>query len=287
MTFNPADIPFGQFSLSPWRENIRVMAGRLPRNGFGRRMRSIVRRLVTAGAREPFDIEVFPAVRARIYPHNNVCEKRVFAAPQLYDWAERRALSKAMAQSDVVPFVFVDLGANVGVYTLWMVSEARRLGRPLKALAIEPDPETFGRLSTNLSLSAADEAIALQCAVGAEEGLGHIVGHADNRGQHRIELGGTATGEIAVLPLQSLCEQNGVDHMDAIKVDLEGLDYAVLDAFFTKAPATLWPSWLIVEVGKLAEAPVIHLCSQHGYRLVERTKLNAILHQSCKRNNAS
>jgi len=212
-------------------------------------MRSIVRRLVTAGAHEPYDIEVFPAVRARIYPHSNVCEKRVFAAPQLYDWAERRALSEAMARSDAAPFIFVDLGANVGVYTLWMLSEARRLSRPLKALAIEPDPETFGRLSTNLSLSAADEAIALQCAAGAEQGRGHIVGHADNRGQHRIELGGTATGEIAVLPLHVM-----------------------------KAPAALWPGWMIVEVGKQAEAPVIDLCRQHGYRLMERTKLNAILH---------
>jgi len=241
-------------------------------------MRSIVRRLVTAGAHEPYDIEVFPAVRARIYPHSNVCEKRVFAAPQLYDWAERRALSEAMARSDAAPFIFVDLGANVGVYTLWMLSEARRLSRPLKALAIEPDPETFGRLSTNLSLSAADEAIALQCAAGAEQGRGHIVGHADNRGQHRIELGGTATGEIAVLPLHVLCEQNGVDRIDAIKVDLEGLDHAVLNAFFMKAPAALWPGWMIVEVGKQAEAPVIDLCRQHGYRLMERTKLNAILH---------
>jgi len=222
-------------------------------------MRSIVRRLVTAGAREPYDIEVF-------------------AAPQLYDWAERRALSDAMAGSDATQFVFVDLGANVGVYTLWMVSEARRLGCSLKALAIEPDPETFGRLSTNLSLSAADEVIALQCAVGAEEGRGHIVGHADNRGQHRIELGGTATGEIAVLPLHVLCERNGVDRIDAIKVDLEGLDHAVLDVFFKKAPAALWPGWMIVEVGKQAEAPVIDLCRQHGYRLMERTKLNAIFH---------
>lgn len=262
-----------------------MLAGRFPRNGVGKRMRSIVRRLVTAGGREPYDIEVFPGVRARVYPHTdprtyphtNVSEKRVFVAPQLYDWSERRALSEAMAHSAATPFVFIDLGANVGVYTLWMVSEARRLGQPLKALAVEPDPETFGRLSTNLSLSEADEATALQCAVGEEEGRGHIVHHPDNRGQHRIELGRTAKDDIAVLPLHALCEQHGLSRIDAVKIDLEGFDHAVLSVFFATAPVRLWPNWIVAEVGKQAESPVIDLCEQHGYRLMERTNLNAIL----------
>jgi len=283
MTSNPANIPFGRFSLPPWRENLRRLAGRLPRNGFGRRMRSLMRRVVTAGASEPYDIEVFPDVRARVYPGTNVCEKRVFAAPQLYDWAERRTLSAALAESDSNPFVFIDLGANVGVYTLWMISEARRQGRPLKALAVEPDPETFGRLTMNLALSGAAEASALQCAVGASEGRGQVIAHADNRGQHRIELndGGDMDG-VAVLPLHALCSQQDVTRIDAMKVDLEGLDHDVLAAFLGQTPARQWPRWIVVEVGKpqQADAPVIDLCRQHGYRQVERTKLNAILHRT-------
>ena len=43
MTTNSPDIPFGRFALPPWRENLRRLAGRLPRNGFGRRMRSLLR----------------------------------------------------------------------------------------------------------------------------------------------------------------------------------------------------------------------------------------------------
>ena len=280
MTPNPADIPFGRFSLPFWRERLRRLAGRLPRNGVGRRMRSIVRRIVTAGSREPYDIEVFPSVHARVYPQTNVCEKRVFAAPQLYDWAERHALSGAIAKGAVQPFVFLDLGANVGVYTLWMVSQARRLGRPLKAVAVEPDPETFERLRMNLALSAAEDAMALQCAVGANEGRGMIVGHADNRGEHRIELGpAEGAGGVRVLPLHTLCAQHGIDRIDAMKVDLEGLDHDVLGAFFGHMPQTGWPLWLVVEVGKQKTAPVIDLCRQHGYHLHERTKLNAILYK--------
>jgi len=282
MTSNPVEIPFGRFSLSSWREGLRRLAGHLPRNGLGRRMRSVTRRLATVGIREPYDIEVFPEVRARIYPNSNVCEKRVFAAPQLYDWPERHALSAAIADSTATPFIFVDLGANVGVYTLWMISEARRLGRPLKALAVEPDPETFGRLTTNLALSAADEASALQCAVGAREMRGHVVGHADNRGQHRVTTEPVQEGaeSVAVLPLHSICVQHGLDRIDAMKVDLEGVDDDVLSAFFAAAPQGLWPRWLVVEVGKQSDAPVIDRCRQHDYRLHERTKLNAIF---CKR----
>lgn len=284
MTSNLAEIPFGRFSLPPWREKLRRLAGRLPRNGFGRRMRSVMRRIVTAGAHEPYDIEVFPAVRARIYPRTNLCEKRVFTAPQLYDWTERHALSAALAAKTAEPFVFVDLGANVGVYTLWMLSEARRLNQPLKALAVEPDPETFGRLTLNLSLSAADEVSALQCAVAARDGSGQIITHADNRGQHRIELDNPGgTGGVAVLSPATLLDRQGIDRIDAMKVDLEGLDHDVLSAFLTDAPAIQWPSWIVVEAGKQADAPVIALCQQHGYRLHERTKLNAVLHKPAAR----
>ncbi|MFP3921348.1 MAG: FkbM family methyltransferase [Dichotomicrobium sp.] len=281
MTSNPADIPFGRFSLPPWRENLRLLAGRLPHNGAGRRMRSLVRRVATAGAHEPYDIDLFPSVRARVYPRTNLCEKRVFAAAQFYDRAERRALSRALANSDSEPFVFVDLGANVGVYTLWMVSEARRLGRRMRALAVEADPETFARLTTNLALSDADDATAVQCAVGARAGEAHILGHGDNRGQHSIAPEAGADGAtVPVHPLDTLCAEHGLDRIDAMKVDLEGLDHDVLSAFFTSAPKALWPHWIVVEAGKQADAPVVSLCSRHGYRLVERTKLNAVFRRT-------
>jgi len=280
MTSNLAEIPFGHFCLSPWREKLRRLGERLPRNGFGRRGRSIVRRMVTAGAREPYDIEVFPQVRARVYPRTNVCEKRVFAAPQLYDWAERRALSEALATNTAEPFIFVDLGANVGVYTLWMVSEARRQNRLLKALAVEPDPETFKRLTMNLSLSAANDVSAIQCAVAARDGSAQIIAHADNRGQHRVELDRKGeAGVVAVLSPVTLFNRQGIERIDAMKIDLEGLDHDVLSACFAGVPTFQWPSWIVVEAGKQADAPVIALCQQHGYRLHERTKLNAILYK--------
>jgi len=281
MTLNPAEIPFGRFSLAPWRESLRRLAGRLPRNSAGRRMRSLLRRIVTVGSQEPYDIEVFPDVRARIYPNANLCEKRVFAAPQLFDWGERQALSRALETAQSSPFIFADLGANVGVYTLWMVSEARRLGRPIRALAIEPDPDTFARLETNIALSNADEAMPVRCAVGMREGHGQVVSHADNRGQHRVEQGQTAGGphSVAIMPLYSLCREQGFERIDAMKVDIEGVDFDVLSAFFEQAPETLWPNWIVVEVGKQAHAPIIDLCQQYGYRLLERTRLNAILHR--------
>jgi len=264
------------------------VAGRLPRNGFGRRMRSLLRRIVTAGSSEPYDIEVFPAARARVYPGTNVCERRVFIAPQLYDWPERQSLTIALGEAETEPFVFVDLGANVGVYTLWMVSEARRLNRPLKVLAVEPDPETYARLTLNLALSAAEEITPIQCALGASEGRGQIIAHSNNRGSHRIELdAGESSDSIAIVPLHALCAELQIDRIDAMKVDLEGLDYDVLRAFFAHAPAAQWPRWIVVEVGKQAEAPAIDLCRQHGYRLHERTKLNAILDKTGMADEAS
>jgi len=289
MKSNPADIPFGHFALPRWRENLRLLGARLPQNGVGRRLRSVLRRVVTVGSKEPYDIELYPTVRARVFPTKNICEKRVFAAPELYDQPERRTLTQALHSSNASRFVFIDLGANVGVYTLWLVSEARRLKRQTQVLAVEPDPDTFARLATNLSLSGATEATARQCAVGAREGHGRIIQHLDNRGQHRVELATEETPDasVPVVPLHTLCEEQGIDRIDAIKVDLEGVDEPVLSTFLAHAKETLWPEWMVVEVGKQANAPVVELCIGHGYRLIERTRLNGILHKPAAGKTAS
>lgn len=241
-------------------------------------MRSLLRRIIVWGRSEPFDVEVFPSVRARLYPTTNICEKRVIAAPQLYDWPERRALSEAMEASTSEPFVFLDLGANVGVYSLWIIAEARRLGRNWKVVAVEPDPETQVRLETNLAMSDAEDVIIERCAVGSARTVGHVVQHSDNRGQHHIVAEDEGEGyTVEVVPLQEICARNRIDRIDAMKVDLEGYDYPVLDTFFANTPAALWPNLIVVEAGKAPNPPVVALCVNNGYRLQERTKLNAVL----------
>ncbi|SDU46140.1 FkbM family methyltransferase [Stappia sp. ES.058] len=280
MTPRSLDPPFGAYAFSGPLESVRRIAALMPRNRFGRLCVSAIRRLCVRGRPGPFDVEVFPTIRARLYPASNRCEKRAVAGVQLFDFGERGALRDALSGSETSPFVFVDLGANVGLYSLWMVSVARAVKRPFQGLAVEPDPETRARLETNLAASGASGDVAVApVAVGETAGRGTIVAHGQNRGEHMVRAAETAdTDTVEILTVQDICARHGIARIDAMKIDLEGHDEGALRGLFGAAPQTLWPELIVVEAGKGSELPpVVRLCLDNGYRLDRRTRLNALL----------
>lgn len=271
--------PFGTHRLSAPMERLRGATAHLPANRLGRALSSLIRRLVTRGPEDPIDAEIFPGIRARLRPGTNRCEKRVLTGAQFYDHQERAALATALQASGNEPFVFADLGANVGLYSLWMVASARTAGRSLQVLAVEPDPVTRSRLLANLAASGADNVTVAPVAVGATAGHGTIVEHGNNRGENQVATSDAAGGEgFEILPLDQICDRYGISRIDAMKVDLEGHDEAALQGMFETAPEALWPRMLIVEAGKgEARPPVVRLCEANGYTTTGRTRLNAIM----------
>ncbi len=276
--------PFGTHGLSAPMERLRAATVHLPGNRIGRALSSLIRRLVSRGPDDPIDAEIFPGIRTRLRPGTNRCEKRVLTGAQFYDHQERAALAAALQASDSKPFVFADLGANVGLYSLWMVARARAAGRELQVLAVEPDPVTRSRLLANLAASGADNVEVAPVAVGAEAGRGTIVDHGNNRGENQdapsVPSGGDPSGGegFEILPLDQICARHGLTRIDAMKVDLEGHDEAALRGMFETAPEALWPRMLVVEAGKgEASPPVVRLCEANGYVVAGRTRLNAIM----------
>ncbi|MDF1719094.1 MAG: FkbM family methyltransferase [Minwuia sp.] len=274
--------PFGTHRLPGPLERLRAMTMHLPANRVGRALSSLVRRIVSRGPETPIDAEVFPGIRLRLRPGTNRCEKRVLTGAQFYDHQERAALATALNSSDSQPFVFADLGANVGLYSLWMVASARASGRDLQVLAVEPDRVTRGRLLANLAASHAGNVTVAPVAVGGAVARGTMMEHGNNRGENQVtvELGGGGDG-FEILPLHMICERFGVHRIDAMKVDLEGHDEVALQGMFADAPRALWPGLLVVEAGKGETAPaVVQLCEAHGYRMAGRTRLNALMQRT-------
>lgn len=286
MTEPSHDPPFGAYGLSSGREWLRRQTRLLPDGRLGRIGASLVRRALIGDGRAPVDVEVFPSIRARLYPATNRCEKRAVVAEQFFDPAERDFIAKRVAGAAHAPFVVVDLGANVGLYGLSAVAAARNAGKPVRVLAVEPDVETRRRLERNVAFSGARELfVVVPCGVGGRKSSGVLAGHATNRGQHRVVDGregftADAAGgpQIEIVPLFDICLAHGVERIDVLKIDVEGFDFDVIEAFVASAPRALWPDAIIVEVGREAsEAPVVRLLREHGYVLAERTKLNAIM----------
>lgn len=237
---------------------------------------SLSRRLLLAGRDEPVDVAVFGNLHARLYPTTNRCEKRMFVGETTWDAEERHAIGEALRTANRTrAFVFVDGGANVGMYSLSTIAQARTLGWPIQVVAIEPDPTNLARLRDNLAASAAHEASVAPVALGAEAGVARLEMSATNRGEVKLSEAGTI--EVPLQPLVAILAERHIDHVDALKLDIEGFELPVLTAFFEAAPKTLWPGLILLEVSKHGDTPAYVLCLAKGYRLARRTRLNALL----------
>lgn len=260
--------PFGAHALPPALERLRRFGAGLGRGAAARRLTSVIRRLCLDGRPDPVDLEPFPGQRARLYPRDNLSEKRVFGAPQFWDWAEREALAAAMARAPA-PFHFVDAGANAGLYSL----AVRSLG-PARILSVEPEPGTLARLRVNLAASGAAEVRVAPVALGAGPGRARIAAPEGNRGEAAL---GEHGAEVEVVALLALLEAEGFSRVDALKIDIEGREAPVLEAFFRDAGRALWPGLVVIEAPRGRDTPALALLLQKGYVMAGRTRLNAIL----------
>jgi FkbM family methyltransferase len=287
----------GSRALSALAESLRRLAGRLGSGPTARRAVSVLRRAALAGCVEPVDVELFaengePGVWARLHPSDNLSEKRAFAGPQFFDWRERRILGSAIAaHSDDAPFIFVDAGANAGLYSLSAALSATRAGKALRIIAVEPEPEMLTRLRVNLS-SAARLARIETCvaAVALSDAAGRLRLSRTTRNRGEVRVADTDDGvDVAAQTLAGVAGWAGLERIDALKIDIEGMEQRVLATFFAQARSALYPALIIIEAprppkrGPSQEWPdgaVFALLRSVGYRLVLRTRMNAVLERN-------
>jgi FkbM family methyltransferase len=264
---------FGARALPRSVEALRGLADRMPANRAGGWGVSLLRRLCLAMHDQPCDVALFGSQRARLYPRDNRCEKRAFAGAHLWDGAERAYLDGLIAGDG---FVFVDAGANVGLYTLSVRATALARGVPLTALAIEPDPVNAARLRFNLAASGAGEVRVAQVALSDVPGTLRLASAGQgNRGEVRADASGDV--EVPARPLLDVVRDAGLARIDALKMDIEGMETAVLEPFLAGAPVSLLPRVMVLEVGREGRPELTQLAGRHGYRPLLRTRINTIL----------
>jgi FkbM family methyltransferase len=272
--------PFGTFSFSRLRLACRDFAGVTRPPGLGlRRLRySVLRRAAYWGWRgRPVDATPFDGVRARLHIWDNATDLWVHQSAERWDAVERARLASALAaKPDGEPFSFVDVGANSGLYIIWMVSEARRQGKPLRILAIEPDAENRRRLDFNLAASSAQDLVVVEpVAVSDRPETVEVVVHPEDRGKTQVTAGTGATAVVAE-PLVDVLKRQGIDQPDAMKIDIEGDEPKVLAAYFRDAPQAAWPKLLVVEAYPATRARIVDLVEANGYEIVASSVANVV-----------
>jgi FkbM family methyltransferase len=215
------------------------------------------------------DIETL-GFRARLHPRDNLSEKRALVSPQRFDPAELAFLSAHVGTD----FNFIDIGANCGVYTLHLATQAPTTAR---FVAVEPQPEMLRRLRFNLS--ANDLSSVAVCDVAISDAPGEVTFHVNdsNRGESGLITSGSEITVSAITLLQ-LMNQNSVERADAIKIDVEGAEMRILTRFFDEAPQDRWPSILLLEsLYSNEERDPVALALSRGYQIALDTGRNVAL----------
>ncbi len=252
---------------------------------ISRRMAFLLRRLAISSLKgQPVDTETLGA-RMRVHPQSNVCEKRVLFMPQFFDTEELAALSAHVAahsaqaggRSAADGYHFVDIGANVGAYSLFVAAQA---GRGARILAVEPQPGVFARLACNIGFNPFGTIKAVACAVADKAGELTLFLDAQNEGESSVRTLGTSGAQSVkapAVPLADLLQTEGFSRVDGMKIDVEGAEDLILEPFLAPGNRPLWPALLIIEDSTSKwNIDLKALLAQSGYHLERQTRLNLI-----------
>lgn len=273
------------FDSSPWGAHLPSRYGgavlaltrAMPANWLGQRLAILFRRLVMRRIGEGCIDTMLWGMRLRLYPRRNGCEKNALFTPQMYDTMERRVLAEAVRRREGT-FTFVDIGANVGLYSLYLATCG-----DVRTLAIEPQPGILERLRFHLAANPQAKVDVLPIALSDHAGEAVLViNEADSGGTHIDKRDGRqSAGERIAVPSKPLIvalADCGIETVDALKIDVEGAEDIVLAPFLRDAAQSLLPRLILIEDTRgFWSIDLFALLAARGYTVQERSRQNVAL----------
>lgn len=247
-----------------------TLFGRLERR-WRRLVRSIhLRRWERQAARRRYiETKIQPGVRIRLYVDSRLSQSIYCDS---FERRERLFLDRFLKPGDV----FVDIGANIGLFTLLA---ARRVGDMGHVHAFEPCSETYQRLLDNVKLNRFENVSCYSLALSNRAGTFRMSKSLDGydawNSLAQPTMGSSFTIEDvdAVMLDAFLQERRLVGHVDMVKIDVEGWESHVLSggaAALSRADAPVlqveFTEQAALSAGSSCEE-LYHLLEELGYRM--------------------
>jgi FkbM family methyltransferase len=233
-----------------------------------RRVRALIDvfgwQLYKRGTGRYIDLALPSGLALRCYPDS------ASAALMLYcschpDYHEMRFMRHYLRAGDG----FIDVGANVGVYTVYAASCVGRRGR---IESLEPGPKALTRLHENIKLNGLTEVYIHPVAAGSEDGRGSF--STDRDTEDRLEMRSSRDRAVDRIDVQCV-------RLDSLliggryamgKMDIEGAEPLALKGAERMLEACNPPVWLLEINGSLrhygyTEAELQDWLVDHGYEL--------------------
>ena len=256
------------------RQTLWMDAIRLASPWVRRPLQRYFKENIEPGWSSPIDI-VVRGTRFRSHFRDNAHEyKLLFQGRRLDHWHLRSL--RPFLRPDMS---FVDVGANCGFFSL---TAARTVGDRCRVLAIEPNPEMARRLRENIRLNRTSSILVKEVAIGASHGLAAATASAGNYGSSafgKVEAPAETAHHVPMMPLIDVVQSAGLDRVDVLKIDIEGLEDRALSPFFRVAPKHLWPEVIALEVSHRNrwQSDILDQLHWLRYRVIGRRRVDLIL----------
>lgn len=210
----------------------------------------------------PLDLSVWNGVRVRCYPDSASASLLLYCSG-LSDPMEMPFVRHYLRPGDR----FLDVGANIGVYTLLAAS---RVGAQGRVDAFEPSPRALSRLAENLALNRFAERVRVHAAA-VSDSAGTVRFTIDKDSMNHIARAKEAE---ATVPVPAVCLDEAVagTRYAMGKLDAEGAELRILQGAERMVRAGIPPVWLIEIARSLhefgaSEKELVMWLRQRGYRL--------------------
>ena len=213
----------------------------------------------------------------RFYPYKNVCERRILFTPQYFDADELKILTDRIRDG----LHLHRCGLECGLVRALSGAGGRDRRR-------DPDPGG-GAAARDLrppDLQHPPESLRARSRRSTAPWPtrpGELTLFLDprNRGEASLKIVNSSQTDAIRVPAVTLLEllnREGLAHVDAIKLDVEGAEDLVLDPFFRDAPAALYPVALHrrQRARALADRCRSACSTSKGYRQILETKMNLV-----------
>ena len=140
--------------------------------------------------------------------------------------------------------VFVDVGANIGYYS---VLASQLVGAAGRVHGFEPDPNNFALFKKNVLLNQLNNVDCYNVALSDSDDEGALYLNNNNFGDHQIYDDGSGRDSCAIQLRNGANLLSSVANIRMIKIDTQGAEFQVLSGLLPLLKKQIGPLSLIVE----------------------------------------
>lgn len=226
--------------------------------------RTRLNRLLLKLKNDPIDYNLF-GLNYRFHTYDSLADRKALFTPNKYDQFEREFISNKIEPNGI----FLDIGSNVGVYSLFVSSKRA----DVDVYAFEPIAKIADRLAYNTKINGLDRRLKVNNIA-----LSDRNGFASFSYEKESLVFGEVSGEVPCMTLLDFMSKNGIEKINALKIDVEGAEDKILKPFFDMSDRKQWPKHIVIEhlFPEIWEWNCLVGLEKLGYRSVWMGPMNTI-----------